>query len=236
MSRKKSNERIFCFGCPHTPYNHKDLIRFIKAIKKKYKPTRAVCLGDERDKHAQNMHDHHPDLDSAGPERIASMKVLKEIEKLFPYLDLIDSNHGSLHLRQAVKSGTPSAYYKALQDVYNVKGWRWYPKLILTLPNGNRCLFKHELGSNIKLEAQKKGMCVVQSHFHTLFEARYSNNTENKYWGATIGCLIDDDSLAFVYNKNNKEAPILGAMMIVNSKPILIPMDLDAKGRWDGKL
>lgn len=31
----------------HIPYHHPDTIKFLKAVKKKYKPTRVVNLGDE---------------------------------------------------------------------------------------------------------------------------------------------------------------------------------------------
>jgi hypothetical protein len=56
------------------------------------------------------------------------------------------------------------------------------------------------------------------------------------YFGLQVGCLIDKDSLAFRYNKTQRARPIIGLGMIINGLPKLIPMVLDNKGRWNGKI
>jgi len=48
--------------------------------------------------------------------------------------------------------------------------------------------------------------------------------------------LIDKKSLAFAYDKLNLQRPVIGVGMIINSLPVLIPMILNNKGRWCGKL
>jgi hypothetical protein len=40
----------------------------------------------------------------------------------------------------------------------------------------------------------------------------------------TIGCLIDDASLAFAYNKNTLKRPIIGCGAILDGQPKLLPM------------
>jgi hypothetical protein len=51
-----------------------------------------------------------------------------------------------------------------------------------------------------------------------------------------VGCLIDDASMAFAYNKVFKERPVIGCGIVINGFPRLIPMALDKHGRWKGKL
>jgi metallophosphoesterase superfamily enzyme len=89
----------------HIPYHHPDTIRFLKAIKKKYKPTRVICVGDEVDKHAMSFHDSDPDLPSAGDELNEAIKYLKQLYKVFPRVDLVDSNHGSMVYRKGKHHG-----------------------------------------------------------------------------------------------------------------------------------
>ena len=61
-----SNRCILIISDTHCPYHHEDLIPFLTAIKKKYKPDRVVHIGDETDKHGLNFHGQDPDLPSAG--------------------------------------------------------------------------------------------------------------------------------------------------------------------------
>jgi len=53
-------------------------------------------------------------------------------------------------------------------------------------------------------------------------------------WGAKTGCMIDNESLAFFYNKTNLEDPLLGHLLIENGFPRNLPMFLNRQGRWDG--
>ena len=98
------NKSILIISDTHIPYHHKDLIPFLKDIKKIFKPDRIVHIGDEVDKHAMSFHDSDPDLPSAGDELKQSLPIIKELEALFPKMDLLDSNHGSLVYRRALKA------------------------------------------------------------------------------------------------------------------------------------
>ena len=62
------------------------------------------------------------------------------------------------------------------------------------------------------------------------------NGPGGTIWGMNVGCLIDDQKLAFEYNKINPNKPMLGTGVVVEGVPLLIPMILDAKGNWNGKL
>ena len=50
------------------------------------------------------------------------------------------------------------------------------------------------------------------------------------------GCLIDDKSLAYEYNKTTLDRPIIGSSVIIDGQPKLIPMIMDKSGRWIGKI
>ena len=42
----------------HIPYHHKDSFKFLKAIKKEFKPDTVINIGDLLDFHAISMHEH----------------------------------------------------------------------------------------------------------------------------------------------------------------------------------
>ncbi|MGA1049627.1 MAG: metallophosphoesterase, partial [Minisyncoccia bacterium] len=87
----------------HIPYHHKDAFKFLKAIKKEFKPDTVINIGDLLDFHAISMHEHNPDLPSAGYELDIAREYVKELENMFPVVTEVDSNHSSLVYRRALK-------------------------------------------------------------------------------------------------------------------------------------
>ena len=128
------NKRILVISDTHCPYHHPDLIQFLKAIKTKYKPDRVIHIGDEVDSHAISFHDSDPDLYSAGQEREESLKTIHAMEKLFPVVDLMDSNHGSLVYRRQKATGLPRAAMKTYCVRINLITYMYYTiRFILSL-------------------------------------------------------------------------------------------------------
>ena len=220
----------------HIPYHAKELMPFLKLLKKKYKPDRVIHIGDEVDKHAMSFHDSDPDLPSAGDELKLYITVIKQLEKMFPKMDLLDSNHGSLVFRRAYKHGIPKAYIKKYNDFLQVgKGWKWHDDLIIDTPLG-KVYFCHGKTPDILKLATSMGMSCVSGHYHSLMGVRWFGNSLGLYFGLQVGCMIDSKSLAFRYNKVQKARPIIGCSIIYNGLPIIEPFIKDKSGKWVGKL
>lgn len=221
----------------HAPYVHTDTLEFLQRIKKIYKLKNWIHVGDEADKHAMSFHDSDPDLRSAGDELIDAAGWLQDLAKIFPTLQLVESNHGSLHLRKALAKGIPRAYIRSYNEIYDVPDtWTWHDDLTLPLDNGQSVYICHGKSADIYKLSQSLGMSAVQGHYHEKFNTHYWGNSLGLYWGLQIGCLIDPKALAFAYNKLNLKRPILGTGVIIDNQPLLIPMVLDKKGRWVGRI
>ena len=105
-------------------------------------------------------------LPSAGDELKLSLPVIKQLEKMFPKMDLLDSNHGSLVFRRAYKHGIPKAYIKNYNDFLQVgKGWKWHDDLVIDTPLG-KVYFCHGKTADVLKLAQSMGMSV-QGHYHS---------------------------------------------------------------------
>lgn len=233
--RTVCNDRILLISDMHIPYHHKDTLAFLQYLKDKYNPTRVICMGDELDKHALSYHDSDPDLPSAGDELRKSIPVIAELFKMFPVMDILESNHGSLVWRKAKTHGVPRHYLKSYNEVLGVdSGWQWHFDLTVKLPNGNSCYFHHGKSADVIKLSQQMGMCAVQGHFHERFKIDYWGNPTGLYWGLQTGCLIDDSSLAFSYNNVNIKRPIVGTAVIIDGMPILEPLIMDSNGDWIG--
>lgn len=235
--KRYPNERVLCLSCMHQPYNHPDLLPFLKAIKSEYSPDRVIDLGDTWDNHAISFHSTDPDLFSATDEMREARKITKQVEKIFPKMDITKSNHGSLVSRRVVAAGLPRGLIKSYNEIYQVdSGWKWHLDLSITLPNRQQVFFTHGRQANILNFSKNMSMNVVQGHYHGKYGIEYWGNPQNLYWGMQLGCLIDDNKYAFEYNKGHAQRPVIGVGMIINSFPQLIPLVKKKSGRWNGKL
>lgn len=231
-----SNNRILVISDLHAPYQHRDAIKFLSAIKEKYDPDRVISIGDEVDNHAMSFHPSDQSLYSAGDELKKAREVIWEIEKLFPKVDVLESNHGSMAYRKAMVSGIPKEMLRPYKRVLDVKGWNWHPDLVITLPNRQKCYFHHGKSANSLTFLKDTQMCCVQGHYHEKFNIHYHGTAEQLTWVIATGCLIDDHSMAFAYNNVNLKRPIIGCAMIIDSLPLLIPLVMHKNGRWNGRV
>lgn len=221
----------------HFPFNHVDIFKFLLAIKKEHKPDKVVNLGDEVDSHSISFHDHSPDLPSPRDELEMAKVRLRYLYKIFPKVDVLESNHGSLFYRRAAKFGLPKGIIRTYREILEApKGWVWHHDLLIYGSDGEPILFCHGLASDSLKNSKNRSMRFVQGHFHSKFDIQYWANSERLFWGVTSGCLIDYKALAFEYGKLMLNKPILGVTVIKNGYPRLIPMVLNSKGRWNGVL
>ena len=234
----KKYARILCISDLHFPYCHKDTTKFIAALMKKYKPDKVVLLGDELDHHSLSFHASDPDLDAAGPELQKALGYMETLYKIVgSSATILESNHGSMVYRKAKFHGVPRHLLKSYKEALNApSGWEWVPELKLRMSNGQDVKFVHGFRKNVLAESERAGCSFVQGHHHSQADIRYHSSEYGIYhFGMTVGCSIDDQSLAYNYNKLFSARPILSHAFIENGTPKLLPMTLNKNGRWNGK-
>lgn len=249
--RTKKYKRVLVFGDMHIPYHHPDTFSFLKAIQDKLNPELIINLGDELDYHAMSFHDTDPDLDNAGAELLKGREYLHKLEQIMPNMMIVHSNHGSMKFRKAKTHGFPRHLILSYADaifgerkedgsIYRPNkrgnGWIWVDKLIFKTSLNQEVLCVHNQLQNCITNIQRNQMCFIQGHYHSNYEIRYLSSPYNLLWGVTTGCLVDDNSFAFNYNKIDSKRPIIGCVAVINGQPVLIPMLLEKGGRWCGKL
>jgi len=236
MDRKKYKS-ILVISDSHYPYEHTDMLDFLKAMKRKYKPDKIVHIGDEIDGHSISFHPKDPNLLSPSDEFCWAVTKLEDLYKLFPDVNIIDSNHGSLVYRKGTYHGLPRTVFKSYRDILEApKGWIWSHDLTLRMSDGMTVYFHHGKTATIGKLSKNMSMSTVQGHYHSKFGVNYWANPLGLYWDMRVGCLIDDKSLAFNYNKTTVDRPIIGTGIIVDGHPRTMPMILDKHGRWTGDL
>jgi hypothetical protein len=218
------------------PFEHKDALRFLKAVSKKYKTQQVVCIGDEADFHAISDYDHDPDGMSAGDELKKALKHLGQFYKAFPKVRVCTSNHTARPFRKAFRFGLPSAFLRSYSEFLQApKGWVWSESFVI---DGVR--FEHGEGysgqQGALKAAQANGKSTVIGHIHAHAGIQYSATPEQLYFGMNVGCLINRHAYAFAYGKYSVSKPILGCGVLIDGVPHFVPMLLNKKHRWVGKL
>lgn len=228
--------RLLIISDLHVPYHHSDSFRFLEAIKEKYDPPQVICIGDEIDWHSISFHDSDPELFSASHELEQSIEKLSTLYKMFPKMKILESNHGSLVYRKQKFHGLPRSVFKDYRDILEApRGWSWHNELLINY-KGTPYYFHHGLNKDCLKVAQQRGVNFIQGHHHTEFCIKYFNTGRKILFGMTVGCLINRNSLAFAYAKNNVLPQMLGCGIIIDGQPKLLPLVENKNGRWNGKI
>lgn len=236
MSNAK--EVVLVISDTHAPFHHKDTLRFLEAVKKKYKPTRVVHIGDMTDSYHLSDYIKDPDGISAKEEIAGMHKFVNSLVKMFPKMHILIGNHDTRLYRQAQKVGIPLHY---LKDYHS---WMNCPKQC-TISDSieiDGILYTHgdEQGAGGDNAAIKRAKANFQStvsgHLHTKADIRFFANRKCLVFGMQTGCLIDHEKYAFAYSKKQLIKPIISCGVVDKGIPTVVPMFLDANGTWIGSL
>jgi hypothetical protein len=220
----------------HVPFQHRDALAFLKAVRRHYRTDTTICLGDEIDAHALSQHDHDPDGKGAQDEYELSIEGLRPFYEAFPVCRSMHSNHTARPFRRASKYGIPSVYLRSYAEFLCApRGWSW-----LDTAEVDGVSYMHGEGFSGPLGALKCAQGnmapVVIGHLHSFAGCLFNANPRHLFWGLNAGCLIDRHAYAFAYAKNSPAKPILGCGVIRDAVPTFVPMALDKAGRWTGDL
>ena len=221
----------------HAPYNHRDTLPFLAAIKDAYDIKLAKNVGDVVDNHAGSFHPIEYGVLSAKEEHLAAKRFIQRLHKLFPEMTISLGNHCQMSYRKAKAAEIPLDHIKSYNDMYEIDNWVWTDKDFFKVDKYNDCLMVHSMSKATLTNAKNHSHHSVQGHHHGTFGIEYFADTNYLRWSMTVGCLIDTSSPAFNYSKgytNNK--PIIGVGALVDNLPILIPMQLTKSGRWNNKV
>lgn len=228
-------------GDTQIPFMHQDAIPFLKAIYKKYKPNHVVQIGDLFDQYFANAWGKSPAADSTMQELEAGLDQLHtEFLPIFGKtpVTIIIGNHDERIFKRADEAGIHSKFMKTMREIYELpeKIDLTYSKVIdgVTYIHGHTTKCTAQTATEVLTHEYETP--VVYGHFHSRANITFLANRRRLVWGFNLGCLIDRHAYAFSYGANYKDKPILGCGIVADGLPLYIPMILDSKSRWVGKL
>ena len=236
MILQSGTETVLAIPDMQCPFEHEDTVPFLKAVAKKVKPTKVVCIGDSLDCHAMSRWQVDPDGYSAREEYERGIRSMKRIYKLFPEAVEVISNHNERIAKRAFGAGIPQGFLKSYREIMQYpEGWRIERDVEI---DGVMYEHGHSQGGvhaayNLAIH---NGQSTVIGHHHSHAGIHFIANRRKMIWGMNVGCLIDVEAYAFAYAREAKFKPTLGCGVVVKGVPYFIPMLLDGAKRWTGQL
>ena len=240
---KKDKKNILILGDTQYPFDRKDYLPFCKAVAEKYGCGRVINIGDVAD--CLNFSDYARVPDMPSPEEEVKMlkKSFAQWEKAFPVVECLIGNHDRRIRRRLDNAGFSEAML-SLKDIFRrvfglPKKWTLHDKIKLNTTSGPvYCLHGDERGASAIAgkTAANFGASTVTGHRHSSAFIAYRSTPHSLIFDMTVGCGIDDKSVAFRYNKKDIKRPIYSCGVILDGVPVLVPMRLDKNGRWTGRV
>ena len=226
--------RVLVIPDLHCPWHHPDALRFLCAVRDRYKTTETLCLGDEIDGMAWSRYPKDPDAPSAGKELEESIAALEPFYREFPVMKVCESNHTVRLWKRGYEAGLPASFLPTMARVLRAPdGWEWRNRWEI-----DGVFYHHgDMGvsgftAHIQLMRKLK-QSVVIGHIHSYAGV----NLEGDLFAMNTGCLIDTAAICFKYAKNLPIPVSLGCGIVIDGKQAhFIPMFTDAGGRWTGRL
>lgn len=230
MKLNRGRERVLCISDTQSPFHHPDTLPFLEALNKEIKPTRIVHIGDSLDQYALGNYIRDPEAMPITEEVKRSKEFLRQLYKLFPKAIEVDSNHNNRLFKRAMEAGIPKSFLKTYQEILE-SPWDYQARVTI-----DEVIYEHGEAYSGQTPYRSAAMANMQStvhgHFHQSSGIAYISTREKMLFGMNVGCLIDNDSYAFAYNKNYKFFPTLACGAVLYGVPRLFPLILNGKGRW----
>ncbi len=225
MSKRKENNKVLVIADLHYPYTHKGVLDFIADVVREEKVDRVIINGDLTDSYNFSTYSKTLGSDSVGVELKKLRKMTKQLGKVIPSAIITDSNHDARLWRKARVAGIPREVLLPYIKLIGAEGldWRLVPEYSLTVDaTREQWFFMHHVSGSVLSVANGMNANVVLSHKHTVQGIQRTVGVRSDYWGCDTGCLIDEKSYAFAYQKLSQRKPALGALLIEEGMPRLL--------------
>jgi len=212
--------RVLVIPDIHLPPAHPQALNFCRDLRRRYKTNKVVFIGDVFDMGAISFYVKNPNCPSASDEFVMAREAIKPWVKAFPEAIVTVGNHDERIIRVAESVGIPEAFLRSYTKLFNTPNWSWVYDTII-----DDVYYFHGTGSSgiypAFNAARKMLMSVVQGHNHSCSGIKYLVNPRKRIFAVDTGCLIDIQAHQFIYNKHQKQRPVLSAAVVIDGIPHL---------------
>ena len=228
---------------PHIPWEHPDSLAWYEALYNYYKCTGIACVGDLTDQYGMSRYEKDVVYYGVLSENAAAKKKLKLWGEAFPNMLLVPGNH-CWRLIKLLTEIFPLNFEESIDALkqywHYPKHWTYQEQIILpSVDQYLPCMIEHGLASKATPSADcTTSYSVIYGHHHKSCFLIHNQDGRGMRFRMCIGHSMDAETIATKYAKAGElhKKQIVGCGIWHKGKPILLTMQLDKKGRWNGKL
>lgn len=210
--------RVLAIGDIHEPVCHPGYRAFCRDLRRKFRTTKTVIIGDILDHHAISFHAANPMCPGPEDEYQLAKKKIRVWHNDFPNAIVTLGNHDARVVRLAESVNIPSRYLRDYNEVWKTHTWEWVEDVII-----DDVYYFHGTGRgglHPAYNAMKDMlMSVVMGHCHTASGVKWSANPGRRTFGLDTGCGINIDAYQFAYGRHLRSRPILSAAVVIDGVP-----------------
>ena len=233
-------DKVMCFGDMQAPKHHQDTLAFLTAVIARHKPDAFVMMGDEADLTGLKKAFMTPEDLGPSQELEQAIEFMHELFKIVPEAIALTSNHVEGRLAYAQGQGNiPNLLMRKWSEVIGApKGWIWRDYLLWDrwlLEHGHK-ITKGSRPNLLEGTAKRfnRHLSIMRGHHHSELGEHLKPVWMPGYWQARqcfTGCLMDYRKAGY-----SRNAVMVGCVVLDKGVPHVIPMPVDEKNRWTGKL
>jgi len=211
--------RVLIIGDVHEPVSRKGYLQFCKDMKKKWRCSKVIFIGDLVDWAAISFHLCNPEGHSPNDEFKLAFSKVQKWYRAFLNATVIIGNHDARPKRVAESVNIPAKFIRDYADLWETPKWNWTQSIIV---DDVFYCHGHKKGGG-KTPAwnlsQKMGMSVCLGHYHSRGGINWSANPLRRWFGMDVGCGVDDKAYAFAYASEQPQRSILSVGIVINGTP-----------------
>ena len=210
--------RVLAVGDIHLPAEHPGYLDFVRGVRRKWRTTETVLIGDVFDWHAISFHAKSLEASTALDEFEEARKRLRHWLKAFPDAKVCIGNHDERVERLAASAGVPPQFVRSYAETWGTDGWDWQHEHHI---DGVRYYHGTGLsGQRPSLRAAIASMTpTVCGHVHSQAGVAWSAGPGLSVWGMDTGCGVDSSHPAMSYGRNLLSRPVLGCGVVIDGHP-----------------
>ena len=197
---------------------------FCRDLRRKYRTTKTLFIGDVVDWHSISFHAAHPEMPGPKDEYELAFAAIQKWYKAFPKADIVLGNHDRRVIRLAESVKIPAKFLRDYKNIWATPNWTWADEFIydeVYYTHGDGCGSGLYPAFNL---VRQMGMSVCIGHHHSAGGVKWMVNPLRRMFGLDTGSLIDDKAMAFAYGLRTKKRSVLSAAVVVDGVPHHIVM------------
>jgi len=198
----------------HLPYTDKRALEFCKKLYHKYNIEEVVFVGDVFDFYGLSVYGKSTSYLGIKNEIEVAKLLIQDWYKEFPNATLLYGNHANRLMKKLELAGIPEDWLRELEDILEIPNW----KFVTSYETDDYVVIHGTGGLNMQKTVLARGKSIIQGHHHSKTKLDYITNN---LWTMQLGALIDLDSYAFHYTKENPIPAIASCGILYNGNPII---------------